>query len=279
MHTPNLLANDHLTAARLEHCDATRSWYFAQARAALRPESGSSWLDLPGGGSVTYSGPGMPNCRAKGLGFNGSVPPEAIEAAEAFFAGHCGVPSFDICPLGNRSLMEQLASRGYHLVKFYTILAMPIPTITLPVADGIEVRQAHPNEDELWARLTGSGFNNGQPCSDESFEIMLTNFHAANARPYLAFIDGQPVGGGGMFLDGDTAELGGTSVLPDFRRRGVQTALVQRRLEDAAAQRVTLAMLLTIPGSDSQHNLERMGFRVMYSKAVVKREEWQRRNG
>jgi GNAT superfamily N-acetyltransferase len=273
MHTLSPLPNNHVTAARLEHCDAARSWRFAQARARLRPESGSAWMELPGGGSVTYSGPGMPNCRAKGMGFNGPILPEAIATAEAFFAEHCGKPSFDICPLAHRSLMEHLAERGYHLTKFYTILAMPLPAAPLPIADGIEVRLAQPEEGDLWARLTGSGFNNGQPCTEESYEIMLTNFRAANARPYLAFVDGQPAGGGGLYLDGDTAEWGGTSVLPAFRRRGVQTALVQQRLQDAIGLGVTLALVLTIPGSDSQRNLERMGFRVFYSKVVLSKAE------
>jgi N-acetylglutamate synthase-like GNAT family acetyltransferase len=193
----------------------------------------------------------------------------AIDAAEAFFATHAAAPSFDICPLAHPSLAAALAERGYTLRKFFTVLAQPLPAPPLETAPEIEVRLARADEAELWAALTAAGFNDGLPIPPDSLAIMVINFHAANARPYLAFIDGQAVGGGGLYLDGDAAELGGTSVLPAFRRRGVQTALVQRRLADAAQQGVTLAMVLTRPGAESQRNLERLGFRVRYSKAVV----------
>ena len=47
----------------------------------------------------------------------------------------------------------------------------------------------------------------------------------------------------------------------EFRRRGVQTALIRRRLWDAAQSGCEYAVVSTIPGSGSQRNMERRGFR------------------
>ncbi len=46
--------------------------------------------------------------------------------------------------------------------------------------------------------------------------------------------------------------MSGAATLPDFRRRGVQSALVARRLADAAAAGCELATVTTQPGSKSQ---------------------------
>lgn len=64
-------------------------------------------------------------------------------------------------------------------------------------------------------------------------------------------------------------ELGGASTRPEFRRRGVQSALIAQRLQAAYAQGCRLAYAKTSPGSDSQRNLQRAGFELAYSKAVM----------
>ncbi len=55
---------------------------------------------------------------------------------------------------------------------------------------------------------------------------------------------------------------------PEFRGRGCQTTLLQRRLADAAAAGATLAIAEASPGSISQRNMERTGLRTAYTKAI-----------
>jgi hypothetical protein len=59
--------------------------------------------------------------------------------------------------------------------------------------------------------------------------------------------------------------------LPVFRRRGVQTALLRRRLADAYEAGCELALLTTSPGSKSQENGHRQGFELLYSRALLVR--------
>jgi hypothetical protein len=55
----------------------------------------------------------------------------------------------------------------------------------------------------------------------------------------------------------------GAATLQVFRRRGIQTALLERRLIDARAAKCKLAVVTTQPGSKSQANSQRRGFQVI----------------
>jgi len=88
---------------------------------------------------------------------------------------------------------------------------------------------------------------------------------------FLAGVDGVPAGGGmGQVMpDAGIAAFFGTATLPEFRRRGVQTALINRRLWEAAQAGCEYAVVRAMPGSESQRNMERRGFRVAYTKVVM----------
>lgn len=95
-------------------------------------------------------------------------------------------------------------------------------------------------------------------------------------RTYLAHVDGTVAGAGAMYVHGTAAHLAMGCALPEFRRRGVQAALIERRIADADAEGVGL--LVTEAAEDipekpnpSLHNLVRLGFREAY-----KRENYQR---
>jgi ribosomal protein S18 acetylase RimI-like enzyme len=87
-------------------------------------------------------------------------------------------------------------------------------------------------------------------------------------RLYLARVDGEPAGAAVLTVGDGIGYLANASTLPEYRRRGVQTALIARRLADASAAGVELVCSGTAFGSPSQRNLERAGLHVAYTKAV-----------
>jgi ribosomal protein S18 acetylase RimI-like enzyme len=87
-------------------------------------------------------------------------------------------------------------------------------------------------------------------------------------RLYLARVDGEPAGAAVLTLSDGVGYLANASTLPEYRGRGVQTALIARRLADASAAGVELVCSGTAFGSTSQRNLERAGLRIAYTKAV-----------
>jgi hypothetical protein len=62
------------------------------------------------------------------------------------------------------------------------------------------------------------------------------------------------------------ALMAGASTIPSARGRGAQLALLERRLQDAFANGCDIAMMGALPGSISQRNAERHGFRIAYTR-------------
>jgi N-acetylglutamate synthase-like GNAT family acetyltransferase len=86
---------------------------------------------------------------------------------------------------------------------------------------------------------------------------------------YLARIDGTPVGEAAMRIEGTLAQVAGAGTLPAYRGRGVQKALLHRRLMDARAHACELAVVTTAPGTRSQENVMRRGFALLYTRAIL----------
>jgi GNAT superfamily N-acetyltransferase len=98
-------------------------------------------------------------------------------------------------------------------------------------------------------------------------DIMSCWAHSTIGTCLLGTVDGEVGGGGAVAMHDGVALLGGASTLPAFRGRGLQAALIEARLALAVAAGCDLAMTLTLPGSVSQRNCERQGFRIVYTRA------------
>jgi ribosomal protein S18 acetylase RimI-like enzyme len=81
-----------------------------------------------------------------------------------------------------------------------------------------------------------------------------------------------PVGAATLAVSGGVATLSGAGVLPEYRRRGVQSALISARMDAGSAAGCELASSSTWTGTTSQRNLERLGFRIAYPKVVLVRD-------
>ena len=87
---------------------------------------------------------------------------------------------------------------------------------------------------------------------------------------FLAEADGYPGAAGVLCIHDGVALLGGSSTVPEMRRRGMQSALLEARMRYAFEIGCDLAMMVAWPGSDSQRNAERKGFQIAYT-----RTKWQ----
>ncbi|MCM2256319.1 MAG: GNAT family N-acetyltransferase [Vicinamibacteria bacterium] len=130
-------------------------------------------------------------------------------------------------------------------------------------------------------RLVAAGFAAGEPhvgggpehgpgpSADDLAPIMASFVHPDIAR-YLARVDGAAAGGGAAWERDRVLGVFGTATLPEFRRRGVQAAITVAALRDASPA-ADLAIATTAPGSTSQRTFERLGFRVLYTRAIFVR--------
>jgi GNAT superfamily N-acetyltransferase len=227
-----------------------------------------------GGGIALFRGLNSPVTQAEGLGFDGPVSDEEFERLEDFYRCRGSAVMIEVCPMADRSFVEMLGKRGYRIIEFSNMLIREIsPHENFPAPPpGLSVRPADPSESRLFAETVARGFADHFEATEELIDTMQSFFSGPGKTSYLVFLEGRPAGGGTLTVRSGIAGILGASTLPEFRKRGVQSALIAARLDAGRAAGCDLAMSLTQPASASQHNLERQGFRVVYTRAKFTRE-------
>jgi len=227
----------------------------------------------PGPAYAVYAGQGSPVNRAVGLGMAGPVPGEALDLVEAFYRRRGEKARVDCCPLADSSLAKLLARRGYVLDGFKQVMAQTLPRTSVDQAEPnspVTVSVAAPTQCDLWVDIISHGFSSAVGKASESDRaIARPSFGQADAVCLLAWADGQPVGGGVVAMRDGVALLRSESTLPEYRGRGVQSAVVRFSLQLAVEAGCELALVQAAPGSPSQRNLERAGFAVLYTKPTL----------
>ncbi len=266
-------------AERIEQAECRLLSSSLAAISRTRPEA-DTFAEEISGGLATYSGPGSPLNKVAGLGFGPALDLDRLEHIEQLFGARGGEVQVELATLGDASVAEALTVRGYRLVGFENVLGQSLASRTAPPDLPAGVTVEADAELELWLDTVVSGFMtpdvDGIPAHEsyprEVIESVLRDMAAAEGvQRYLARWGGEPAGAGSLGLDGSVAQLNGASTLPAKRRRGVQAALLARRLEDARAAGCEVAVVTTQPGSTSQHNVQRRGFHLLYARAVLQR--------
>lgn len=260
---------DLALARRLERTEGATSARIVDVRARLDPQRRSCWIEAAGGYAM-FDGAASPITQTFGLGLFDPVTEDALDAVERFFQDR-GAPVFhEVSPLADAAFIALLNARHYQPVEFTSVMYQPIgrsPDATAAAA--VHVRRIGPDEGELWGRAAAQGW--GMPDA-ATFMIDLGRASAAveNARLYLAELDGQPIATATLHIDNGVAFLAGASTIPEGRRHGAQLALLHQRLRDGAGAGCDIAMMGAQPGSASQRNAERHGFRIAYTRVKWK---------
>jgi GNAT superfamily N-acetyltransferase len=260
-------------ARRLEMAEAFAARACAEAAQRLNPGLAVAIEEIAGGIAV-FTGIGSPITQAVGVGLNGPVSEAEIERLEAFYASRGAPVALELCPLVDPSLYEALAKRGYQLREVSNVLFREVIAgeSFASAGEGITVRRATPAEENLWALTVAQGFAEHYPVTQSILDVMVGFFHRADACCFLAFVGKEVAGGAVVSAHEGVGGLFGASTLPAFRRRGVQTALLASRLNWACERRCDVAVSIALPGSASQRNIERFGFRVAYTRTKLVRE-------
>ena len=253
-------------ARRLERTEGAANASYVVARARLSPESGAEWIQVAGVYAM-FDGPQSPLTQTFGLGLFDPVGDEEFHIIESFFRKRGAHVHHEVSPLIAPELVAQLTRRGYHPLEYSNVLVRPIAGGVVAGESATEVRLIEPHEAELWAQTATKGWRTeSEELATFIREFGLIMARADGARCFLAFLDGQPVAAGALFIHGDVALFAGASTIPAARRRGAQLALLKARLDFAEAAGVELAMMVAQPGSASHRNSERQGFHVVYTR-------------
>lgn len=254
-------------ARRLERTEAQGNVDFVEARARAFPDRGATWIEVAGTFAM-FDGVGSPLTQTFGLGVFESITPEQMDTLEEFFRSRGAGIFHEVSPLADASAFELLKERNYKPVEFSNVLYRPIdPELRLNARRNaaIKVRAIERNEVDLWAKTAFEGWSEFTEVADFMRELNQVAA-VSDGLSFLADVGGQPIATGAMTIAGDVGLLAGASTIPSARRQGAQLALLEERLRYAAAHGCTVAMMVALPGSGSQRNAERHGFRLAYTR-------------
>jgi GNAT superfamily N-acetyltransferase len=205
--------------------------------------------------------------RSLGMGLARSVDKATLEEAVGWLRDHCG-PAWGI-PLAAAAqpadLPGWLSEKGMTpkpgMARFRRLAIGP----ALEVHCRYEVRLVTAEHATDFGLVAKEGFE-----MDEGFDTWRA---ALCGRPYwhtyVAYDGSTPVGAGAMFIEDGLAWLGIGTTLPAYRGRGVQRAVLARRVSDAAALGAKIVTVETFhasgqPPNDSTRNVIRAGFSFAY---------------
>jgi GNAT superfamily N-acetyltransferase len=156
-------------------------------------------------------------------------------------------------------------------------VAKKTPVRDFSINSSISIRHIQPSEAQAWSAAAAQIFFGDEaaqwenlfiPWSRDKDALCLAAFAQSNDDTHT----GEKIVGtaGGLIVRPyNMCGFWGAATLPEFRGLGIQRAFLQERLRLAQLAGCDLAVTLTLPGTTSQRNAERAGFRTAYTKVVT----------
>lgn len=248
-----------------------RAW--AESARSLLPDIGIETQRIAGGIAV-FAGVGSPLTQAIGIGLDELVTSDELNRLEEFFFHRGAAADLEITPYIDDSVLQWIRARPYGLSEFSQVLSLdlakggPFPRDT---DDGIKVSIAEPDEYKQFTRAVAHGYSHGTPIPERDLLMFEGSARVDHALSFLARIDSKLAGGATLTLQDGIAGFHGGSTLPEFRGRGVQTALILARLREARRRASKFAITVTLPTGSSQRNMTRFGFVPAYTRVKLSR--------
>lgn len=262
-----MIFSDLALSRRLERAEGDACLKFAQARRHVFPECCSEWMEC-GGGFAVFDGVDSPITQCFALGMTEPLMSGVLDTVEQFFFARGAAAMLEVSPLAGVEALDLLCSRGYRPMEISSVMYRRVEAPAAIDRDDIRVRITGAEDSQIWSDVSARGWAHEIPDMIGFLNEMGRILSARENGPcFLAEIDGQPGAAGVLCLHEGVALFGGAATVPELRRRGLQAALFDARMRYAAETGCDLAMVVTQPGSNSQRNAERKGFRIAYTRA------------
>lgn len=260
--------SDLALSRRLERAEGQGNREFVEARARVFPESGAEWIEVAGAYAM-FDGAASPVTQTFGLGVFQDVTSDEMDVIERFFHERGAPVSHEVSPLAPAATLTLLNESGYQPIEFTSVMFRLLKSEMQTPAERnekIRVRLVEEGEHNLWAQTSAEGWSEFTEYADFIFELALVNAKRESGLSFFAELDGRAIATGAMSISGGVAVLAGASTIPTGRKQGAQLALLDSRLRYAAERGCDIAMMCALPGSASQRNAERQGFRIAYTR-------------
>jgi len=267
MHSAPFPFSDLALARRLERAEGCANARFVEARAARSPGCGAAWIDV-GGTYAMFDTLSSPVTQTFGLGLFEPASAALLERIEAFYRERKAPVFHEVSPIAGNELLGLLHGRGYRPIELTSVLVRAASALAEPasVDPRLRVRPMQPGEESLFAEVGARGWGSTPELADFVRDIGGLCAARADSTSYFAEWEGVPIATGTLCLHEGVALLAGASTVPEARKRGAQWALLDARLRLAVRKGCDLAMMGALPGSSSQRNAERHGFKIAYTR-------------
>jgi GNAT superfamily N-acetyltransferase len=258
--------SDLSLSRRLERAEGHACVEYAEARRRVYPDSGAAWIECAGAYAV-FDGVDSPITQSFGLGIFEELSPASLDVIERFFLDRSAPVLHEVSPLAGVPALDLLCKRNYRPIEISNVLYRSVQQPPAESQSQISVRVIGPVEVRLWTNVSAKGWAHEHP-ELMDFLLQLGTISAAREQSlcFLAEIDGEPGAAGVLSIHDNVALFGGSSTIPELRRRGLQAALLHQRMRYAFDHGCDLAMMVALPGSESQRNAERKGFHIAYTR-------------
>jgi GNAT superfamily N-acetyltransferase len=269
-----MIFSDLALSQRLERAEGFACAQYAQTRRRQFPESDAEWIEC-GGAYAVFDGVNSPCTQTFCLGLFEQVSEATLDTVERFFFDHGAPVVHEVSPFAGVVAMKMLCLRGYCPVEMSSVLYRQAERLESSSNGNVTVGVTERADSELWSEISARGW--AADWANEHPELVeyLKEFGSLTTKReqtvcFLAEVDGKPGAAGVLTMHEGVALFGGSSTIPEFRRRGLQTALLEERMRYAFDYGCDIAMMVAAPGSNSQRNAERKGFHIAYT-----RTKWQ----
>ena len=195
---------------------------------------------------------------------------DQLDELEAFFAAAGVPPSLEVASWAPAALLARPATRGYTVSWFRNVYVAALDDRPSPHHPAMTVDEVTDDTLEEWLAVLRVGNELTTPdVAAISDEWARAARGVVGTTDYLAYLDGVAVGCGSMIPESGVGWIGGATTVPAYRRRGVQGALVRRRMTAAYESGCDLAVITAVPSGDSARNVARLGFTLAYCQAVL----------
>ena len=177
----------------------------------------------------------------------------------------------ELSPFAGIAAAQLLCDRGYKPIELSNVMYRPVSDPGASATSVVSARIIRHDEAQTWSEISARGWATDHP-EFHDFLLQLGVISAARRDSvcFLAEVDGVPGAAGVLSIHEGVALFGGSSTVPDLRKKGLQSALLRARMCYALQHGCALAMMVAQPGTASQRNAERQGFRIAYT-----RTKWQ----
>jgi len=252
-------------ARRLETAEAEGGARFVESRARLG-EIRAEWRRVAGAWAL-FDGAASPVTQTFCLGLFVQPGKDDLDELEDFFRSRGAPVLHEVSPLAGVDLMALLAARSYQPMELTSVLFQELREEGEAVeGERVQVRVIESEEADAWAGISAEGWSEHPELREFLAGMGRVIASRENSAALVAELAGVPAGTAAVAFANGVAVMAGASTIPAARRQGVQQALLRERLRLARLRGCDLAMMCAAPGSASQRNAERNGFRIAYTR-------------